>query len=58
MAKYYVSIPCRTIQTFTVEAETEEEAKELVASGEGVFCSDDANPILDDDSNNWLVFTA
>ena len=57
MAKYYVDIPCTTIETYAVEAESEEEAKDLVASGEGTFCSNDTIPCQDPDTNNWHAFT-
>ncbi len=54
MKRYEIEIPVEAVASYTVMAESEEEAIELVLSGEAEFddyvCHDE-----DRDTNNWEV---
>lgn len=54
MARFIVSIPIETFECYEVEAESEEEAKELVALGQGEPVDNDYY-ITDENNNNWTV---
>ena len=54
--KYVVQVPIETLEIYIVEAENEEEAKEMVGNGEAEQeVRDDIEPYLDPDTNNWKV---
>ena len=55
--KYQVTIPVETVEMYEVEAESEEEAKELVGNGEGEPVHSGIYYEADTDSNNWTVET-
>ena len=55
MATYIVKIPTSSFIVFKVEAENEEEAKEIVGNGDGEEVSLPLDGSWDEDSNNWEV---
>lgn len=51
---YVVTIPITGVHTYRIEADSPEEAKELVDSGYAEI-SDDTDVYEDNDSNNWEI---
>ena len=54
-SSFIVRVPIASFMVFKVEADNEEEAKEIVGNGDGEYRFSTDDPSWDEDSNNWEV---